>query len=138
MPEKYSWDGQAAKGIKDQKLDEHFLTKLDDYLEIARPVWTILQNKNKYPFNLKHADLYAPLAPIFEKTSMLQDAFNSRGLPQTGERGNAKWLCWFTNYVVEKCLEASKVGKGKALAKWRFKKKDKIRADVEAEIKAKK
>lgn len=137
MLTEYTWDAQAAKGIKDQKLDEHFARNLDFYLEIARPVWIILHDHNKYPFYLKHDDLYAPLVPIFERTSLLQDTLGGQGLPRAGERGSSKWLCWFTHYVVEQCLTISEAG-GEALAELKFKDEGKIKGGVATEIKTKK
>ena len=141
MPEKYTWDAQAAQGIKDHDLDKHFQKNLYEYLKIVKPIWTILCNNNQQPSYLKHDDFFATLVPIFERTSMLQAAFDKEGLPQTGERGNYKWLCWFTHYVAEQCLITSKTGKvgqDKELAKLKFKNKDKIKDDVDSEIKSKK
>lgn len=138
MLTEYAWDAQAAKGIKDQELDRHFERNLNTYLNIVRPVWALLCKHHRPPSYLKYDDLYAPLVPIFERASILQDALGEKGLPQTGERGSTKWLCWFTHYVVEQCLipiksgQHSRPGQTRVAAKLRLKNQDKIKEDIRA------
>jgi hypothetical protein len=136
MQKDYAWDEQAVQGIKNQKLDAHFEKHVNEYLDIVRPVWKLLCTNNLHPLDLKSDDLFAPLLPILERAGIVQNAMKAANLPQHGQRGSPKWLCWFTYYVVEQCLTPS--SKAGTVARFRIKNLDKIKQDVAAEIKAKK
>lgn len=100
----YIWDSQAAQKLADSKLTTHYTKNKKHYNALAKTSWDGLNAVSEAPSLLKHGDLWDVLLPVLSRDGTTLKGLEAKDLPVPTGYGGARWIAWFTHYVVEAFL----------------------------------
>jgi hypothetical protein len=101
----YLWDAQAARQVEMKGLTNYYDKNKEHFQGIANKLWAIIKSNSDKPQFLKEDDLYEPLVGVLIRDSTVEHIFDKCGLPYGEARNSARWMCYFTHYVVEQLYQ---------------------------------